>query len=99
MPAFVRLKYKDDEGLVVLVDQNYADEGLAYLIEVARDHEHGTQIITVVFTNTLKHAQVLARLLVGIEIQPDGAAWRRGPRPPAMPTDASGRIIYEEGGV
>lgn len=95
MPASVRLKYKDDEGLVVLVDQNYADEGLAYLIEVARDE----QIIMVVFTNTLKHAQALARLLVGIEIQPDGAAWKRGPRPPAMPTDASGRIIYEEGGI
>ncbi len=35
---------------------------------------------------SLEHAQALARLLVGIEIQDDGAAWMRGPRPPAQPT-------------
>ncbi len=59
------------------------------LISIFKANEWGMHLSALKYED----AQRLARLLVGIEIQPDGAVWRRGPRPPAMPTDKDGNII------
>ena len=53
---------------------------------------NGTYVSSCQFI-TMAHAQIVARLLVGIEIQPDGAAWKRGPRGKAVPTDAKGERV------
>ncbi len=93
MSAPVKQRYVDDEGLEVFIE-DLGIEGSARRVLIRRD---GKQLAGCT-ASTYEQAQIIARLLVGIEIQPDGAAWRRGPRSPAMPTDASGRIIHEEGG-
>lgn len=81
----IQLSYRDGYGLRVEIFGVDKDFALAV-------YNNG-EIVAVAHCVTVGDAQGLARLLVGIEIQPDGAAWKRGPRPPARPTDASGKII------
>ncbi len=83
------LRYKGDEGLVVCVTQY--EHAVLVEVEIVTATAPAVEAV-LVFAKTLEDAQVLARLLVGIEIQPDGAAWKRGPRPPAQPTDKDGNI-------
>lgn len=86
MSAFKKLRYTDDEeGLIVVINVGVAMPG--YEIAVVQ----GVQQEGIFCCARLDEAQYLARLLVGIEIQEDGAVWKRGPRGPAMPADAQGR--------
>jgi len=94
MTAVKQLRYRDDE-LAVYLELVDSGTDFGYLVQVYKEGD----LICCVYAEDIQNAQAIARLLVGIEIQSDGAAWKRGPRSPAMPTDASGRIIYEEGGV
>lgn len=99
----MRLKYKDDEGLVVELSQDEDDKFIhmdvsrvspATVVDETGDYDmDNTDRIASCMFRTIDHAQVIARLLVGIEIQPDGAAWKRGPRGSARPTDTQGKQI------
>ncbi len=93
MPAHMTLKYEGDEGISVIVySQNDQNGFILHNLIIKRNG----RTIAHARTEDLLGAQTVARLLVGIEIQPDGAAWRRGPRPPALPTDKDGKIIAEQ---
>ena len=87
MGAPIALKYEDEEGLVVKVRPTEGHPSPPLAIEVLRSDQE----LAVVYAHTIKSAQAIARLLVGNEIQSDGAAWKRGPRPPAQPTDDKGK--------
>lgn len=92
MAIGVKLRYTEDsEGIEVLVFPSDTFAEGTYRMAVGKNE----QLIAVCYARSLEDAQVLARLLVGVEIQPDGAAWKRGPRPPARATDHEGNIIPE----
>ena len=92
----VNLLYRDTEGLLVEV---YDGPAPGYEMDVFRIADaSNSEMLAHIRFQSLERAQAFARLLVGIEIQPDGAAWQRGPRPPARPTDAQDNIIEEPEG-
>ena len=92
----VNLTYRDTEGL--LVEVFTGEEGGGCSMDVFRMLTSQPELLAQIQFRDLKNAQKFARLLVGIEIQEDGAAWKRGPRPPAKPTDEAGNIIEEPEG-
>jgi len=91
----INLKYEDEEGLLVELSQY--EGGKFVHMDVSRKHAvEGTtgsfevRYIASCQFLSIGHAQAVARLLVGIEMQPNNAAWKRGPRGVAYPTDAEG---------
>ena len=91
----IAVKYEDEDEDIIIkifpVDPNAATR-LSASVNMEITHgsiTHGIHVMLCVVP-TLGMAQTLARLIVGIEIQPDGAAWKRGPRGEARPTDAKG---------
>ncbi len=95
----MNLKYEDSEGLLVELSQSEEDRYVH--MDVSRKHMLEEGIFDVRFIasckfNGIDQAQTIARLLVGIEMQPDGGAWKRGPRGEARPTDSEGnRLVIE----
>jgi len=92
----INLKYRDEEGLLVELSQSKDDKFVH--MDVSRMHELEDGISDVRYIAScqfisLGHAQAVARLLVGIVIQEDNAAWKRGPRGVAYPTDHEGKRI------
>jgi len=97
------LKYWDSEGLFVELSQSEDDKFIH--MDVSRKHpttvvdETGdyemsnVRYIASCQFVSIEHAQAIAHLLVGIVIQEDKAAWKRGPRGEAYPTDSAGKRI------
>ncbi len=92
--AVKALRYRDEES-ALSVYLELIDSGTEFGYQV-RVYKEG-DLVCSAYAEDIKNAQALARIIVGIEMQSDGAAWKRGPRGPAMPTDADGHIIDEEG--
>lgn len=82
MSSLIKLQYEDDEGLRVEIhEEGMTPSGIP--MAVLTVYKDGVSLFDAELLD-LKDAQMLAHLLVGIEIQEDGAAWKRGPRGPAV---------------